>query len=226
MVPPVVVEAFEGFAGIFDEEGFADAGGVHAEGKRRDARDGPEADGEAAGGQVAEVGEGAGLIKEGVGGVASGFAEEDVIGLVLDEHIEDHLGAPLELAGALLLTEVVPIDHEPGLGGIPEVVLQEVGPAEDLFQIGFEAIGRQEASDLVGGELAVRTDGQDEAVVIGGGDGIAHAESAEAESDDAGEGVVGGASDERVEEVVALAGRRGGWFRGGRSGGTARAAGA
>ena len=51
-------------------------------------------------------------------------------------------------------------------------------------------------------------DGEDEAVIVRGADRIAAAQFAEAAGHDAGEGVICGASDEGVEEVMAWAGGR------------------
>jgi hypothetical protein len=52
------------------------------------------------------------------------------------------------------------------------------------------------------------TNGEDEAIVIGGGDSVAAAEAADAEGENSGEGFVCGAADQAMEEVVALSAGR------------------
>jgi hypothetical protein len=43
---------------------------------------------------------------------------------MLFEHVEDHLGAPLDFPYRFFGAEVVAVHHQPGLGRIPEVVFR------------------------------------------------------------------------------------------------------
>ena len=77
--------------------------------------------------QIGEEGLGPLAIEEGVQGVPARFPQQHVLGFMLFEHVEDHLGAPLDFPHRFFRSEVVAVHHQPGLGRIAEVVFEEIG---------------------------------------------------------------------------------------------------
>ena len=121
-----MAEPLEGFVRILHHEGFLQAGGVHAKGKRRNPGNGVPANRQLLPVPSLKVLQRQVAIQVGVQRVATGLAEQHVIGLVLDQDVEEHLGAPLHLSQCLGFTKVVPVNHQSSLRGISEVMLQQV----------------------------------------------------------------------------------------------------
>ena len=202
-IPPVMKELFQGFLGILEQEGLLDSGGEHAERQGRDHGNGAEPDGTLMSVEILEVGESPGGVEKAVVSVATCLAQQDVIGFVLGEDIEDDLGAPLDLSGGLGLAEIISIHHETGLGGVPEVMLQQVRAPERLVQVLEELLGREKVLEPGWIQRLLGIETQHKPVIVGGGDGIASDAVGQPEGDDAREGIVGGAADEGVKEIMA-----------------------
>ena len=140
-------------------------------------------------------------------GIATGFTQEDVVGLVLLEDVENDLGAPLDFAERFLFSEKVAVNHHAGLGGIAKMIFEEVGSGECLVEIIGETSWIEQERQFGFGEDLLGPDSENEPVIVGRGDSVASTEAAETECQNAGERFIPGASYEAVKKIVPLAAR-------------------
>ena len=189
-----MIKALEGGLGVFECHGFFDTAGVEAKGKGADAGERDEVDGKGGGG--VEKGEGGREVEETGGGFGVGFGEDRVVGFVTAQDVEENLRTPLQGTGAALGTADAPGNEQAGLGDTAKLPFDELAVGEGLGEVGLGSRSGEEGADGFGGSEGLkRAEGEEEAVVIEGDEGVAAQGAADAQGDDAGEGVVGGASD-------------------------------
>ncbi len=199
-------KAFGHFARVFDHERFLDLRDKQSERQRWHAIYGTQTKGLVA--HLAQKTLGVLKVDVGMDRVAAGFAKEDVIGFVLLEDVEDDFGGPLDLAERFLFPEEVAVNHHAGLRGVAEVNLEQIRTGEGFVEVVGETVFSEEQREFLFGKDLLGPDGKNEAVVVGGGDGVAAAQATQAERNDAGERLVAGAADERVEEIMSMAAGR------------------
>ena len=98
------------------------------------------------------------------GGLLARSAQEDVVGIVLAQHVVDQVGAEGNLAAGLLLAGMAPLDQAGDDSTVPEGALDQRALGHPLLEIVAEDVDGEQLIDAVdrdgtpGGDAVVRGD--------------------------------------------------------------------